>query len=450
MVYTIDRDTPITLNIVNEYVTEHLMSDRRKEQVKLRDAYLGKAEILKQTKPDYKPNNRLVNNYAKYIVDTFCGFFDGKPMTVSSQNDSVQDAVDRFNDLNVSDFKDYELIKRSAIFGNCYELIYQDEEGNTKNAVLDPLDTFVVYDQSVEQKPVFAVSYRIDDDDFELTGEVYTKDTVYSIKGVYNGVTSMTEVYKNEYYEVPIIEYRFNTERQGIFENVLTLIDSYNKVLSEKANDVEYFSDAYMVITGADLGANSDLDPREQLQKMTENIKENRLMWLNSDSIDGKATPDVKFLGKPEADTTQENLLKHLEDNIFHLSMVANISDESFGASSGIALQYKLLNMRNLAKTVERNLILSFKHRYKLVFSFAKNISPTLANEWSSLEFKFYENLPTNALEIAQALATFKGLVSDETALTMAGIDNPMQELERMEKEQEGSLMDFQKVTGDE
>lgn len=450
MVYTIDRDTPITLDIVNEYVTEHLMSDRRKEQVKLRDAYLGKSEILKQTKPDYKPNNRLVNNYAKYIVDTFCGFFDGKPMTVSSQNESVQDAVDRFNDLNVSDFKDYELIKRSAIFGNCYELIYQDEEGNTKNAVLDPLDTFVVYDQSVEQKPVFAVSYRIDDDDFELTGEVYTKDTVYSIKGVYNGVTSMTEAYKNEYYEVPIIEYRFNTERQGIFENVLTLIDSYNKVLSEKANDVEYFSDAYMVITGADLGANSDLDPQEQLQKMTENIKENRLMWLNSDSIDGKATPDVKFLGKPEADTTQENLLKHLEDNIFHLSMVANISDESFGASSGIALQYKLLNMRNLAKTVERNLILSFKHRYKLVFSFAKNISPTLANEWSSLEFKFYENLPTNALEIAQALATFKGLVSDETALTMAGIDNPMEELERMEKEQEGSLMDFQKVSANE
>lgn len=449
MVYTIDRDTPITLDVVNEYVTEHLMSNRRKEQVKLRDAYLGKAEILKQKKPDYKPNNRLVNNYAKYIVDTFCGFFDGKPMTVSSQNESVQDAVDRFNEMNVTNFQDYELIKRSAIYGNCYELIYQDEEGNTRNAVLDPLDTFVVYDDTVEQKPVFAVAYRIDEN-LSVVGDLYTKDTVYSFTGEQTSITSLTEVGRNEYYEVPIIEYRFNTERQGIFENVLTLIDSYNKVLSEKANDVEYFSDAYMVITGADLGANSDLDPQEQLQKMTENIKENRLMWLNSDSIDGKATPDVKFLGKPEADTTQENLLKHLEDNIFHLSMVANISDESFGASSGIALQYKLLNMRNLAKTVERNLILSFKHRYKLVFSFAKNISPTLANEWSSLEFKFYENLPTNALEIAQALATFKGLVSDETALTMAGVDNPMEELERMEKEQEGSLMDFQKVTGDE
>lgn len=450
MVYTIDRERAITLDVVNEYVMTHLLSTRRKEQVKLRDAYLGKYDILKQMKPKYKPNNRLVNNYAKYIVDTFCGFFDGKPMTVSSQNESVQDAVDAFNDLNVSDFKDYELIKRSAIYGNCYELVYQDEEGNTKNAVLDPLDTFVVYDKSVEQKPVFAVTYRIDEDTFELTGEVYTSDTVYDIKGVYNGVTSMTEAYSNEYYDVPIIEYRFNTDRQGIFENVLTLIDAYNKAISEKANDVEYFSDAYMVITGADLGANSDLDPQEQLQKMTENIKENRLMWLNSDSYDSGSTPDVKFLAKPEADTTQENLLKHLEDNIFHLSMVANISDESFGASSGIALQYKLLNMRNLAKTVERNLILSFKYRYKLVFSFAKNISPTLANEWSSLEFKFYENLPTNALEIAQALATFKGLVSDETALTMAGIDNPMEELERMEKEQSDTLFDIQKVATDE
>ena len=56
----------------------------------------------------------------------------------------------------------------------------------------------------------------------------------------------------------------------------------------------------------------------------------------------------VDFMGKPESDTTQENHLNRLERLIFHISMVANISDEKFGASSGIALKYKLQANSNL------------------------------------------------------------------------------------------------------
>lgn len=444
MVYTIEKDTPITLDVVNEYLLDHYSGTRRATQLKLKKAYLGKYDILNQTKPSYKPNNKLVNNFAKYIVDTFCGFFDGKPLTVSSQNEAVQKAVDNFDEVSTSEFKNYELIKRSAIFGNCYELVYQNEEGDTKNAVLDPLDTFVVYDDTVEQRPAFAVTYRIDEY-FKLTGEVYTADTVYSITGEMSSVTTMKEVARNEYYDVPIIEYRFNTERQGIFENVLSLINAYNLALSEKANDVEYFADAYLAILGADI-AGEGTDQQEALENMLKNIRDNRTMLFQSDSAVGSNIPEVKFLGKPEADTTQENLLKTLKENIFRLSMVADISDEAFGTSSGIALQYKLQPMRDLAKSVQQNITMSLKHRYKLVFSFAKNISPTLADEWQTLEFNFYENLPINALDIANTLASLGVRVSEETALKLAGIDNPMQELERIKKEEElaGDKLDSQ------
>lgn len=450
MVYTIEKDTPITLEVVAEYVQKQQMGTRKAEQIKLRNAYLGEYDILKQKKPDYKPNNKLVNNYAKYIVDTFCGFFDGKPLTVSSQNEVVQEAVDKFNEVNSTDFKNYELIKQAAIYGNCYELLYQNENSETRNAVLDPLNTFVVYDDTVEQSPVFGVTYRINQETSGLTGEVYTTDKVYEIEGILNSITQMREVGTNQYYTVPIIEYRFNTERQGIFENVLTLIDAYNQVESEKANDVEYFSDAYLVITGANLIQKIDETPEEAQRRTFKDVRDNRTMWLHGDNAEGTNTPDVKFLGKPEADTTQENLLKHLEDNIFRLSMVANISDESFGTSSGIALQYKLLNMRNLARATQRNLQLSFQRRYELVFSFANNISPSLSDEWKSLEFNFYENLPVNALDIANTLASLGVRVSEETALKLAGIDNPMEELERIKQESEtaGDLLDIQ-MNGD-
>lgn len=47
----------------------------------------------------------------------------------------------------------------------------------------------------------------------------------------------------------------------------------------------------------------------------------------------------VEFMDKPNSDGTQENLIERLERLIFQISMVANISDENFGTSSGIALK---------------------------------------------------------------------------------------------------------------
>lgn len=50
-----------------------------------------------------------------------------------------------------------------------------------------------------------------------------------------------------------MIEYVNNDERQGIFEPVISMINAFNKALSEKANDVDYFADAYLAILGVQL-----------------------------------------------------------------------------------------------------------------------------------------------------------------------------------------------------
>ena len=77
----------------------------------------------------------------------------------------------------------------------------------------------------------------------------------------------------------------------------------------------------------------------------------------------------VEFLQKPDGDTTQEHLIDRLEKLIFHISMVANISDENFGTSSGIAMKYKLQAMSNLEKTKERKFTSGMNRRYRLIFS---------------------------------------------------------------------------------
>ena len=132
---------------------------------------------------------------------------------------------------------------------------------------------------------------------------------------------------------VPATEYVENEERIGIFEGVLPMINAYNKALSEKANDVDYFADAYLIVLGADMD-----------EEDIKSLRENRII-----NFPGDDTPNlvVKFLEKPNGDTTQEHLIDRLERLIYQISMVANISDESFGASSGIALKYKLQAMSN-------------------------------------------------------------------------------------------------------
>ncbi len=39
----------------------------------------------------------------------------------------------------------------------------------------------------------------------------------------------------------------------SIFESVIPLVNAFNKAISEKANDVDYFSDQYLAFLGAEV-----------------------------------------------------------------------------------------------------------------------------------------------------------------------------------------------------
>ena len=141
-------------------------------------------------------------------------------------------------------------------------------------------------------------------------------------------------------------------------------------------------------------------------------------------------------MAKPSNDAGQENLLNRLERLIFQISMVANISDENFGASSGIALKYKLQAMSNLEKTKERKFASGMNRRYKVLFSHPTARLKVPADAWVGLKYVFTPNFPANLLEEAQIAAQLEGIVSHETQLsTLSIVDNVQEELERIEEE---------------
>lgn len=416
-------DEELTPEKLGEFLKKHNAEIAFRYQ-QLLNAYMTDYPIFHQVpKPDWKPDNRIAVNFAKYIVDTMNGFFIGIPIKITSEDEKVNNYVEMLDQYNDQDDNNSELSKLCDIFGKGYEMYYTDDEANICITYVSPMDAFMIYDDSVLERPRYFVRTYMDSDNV-LHGSVSDDEKVryFVLKG-----KIQFEDYEKEhgFAGVPATEYRENKEEIGIFEPVLTMIDAYNKAISEKANDVDYFADAYMKVLGAKLD-----------EEGIREIRSNRIINFPG-NYDGNGLV-VDFLQKPNGDTTQENLINRLEKLIFQISMVANISDENFGTSSGIALKYKLQAMSNLAKTKERKFTSGMNRRYKLIFSHPR--SGMKLDDWVKLHYQFTPNFPANLLDESQIAGNLAGITSRKTQLkVLSVVDNVDEEMQRIEEEQDST-----------
>ena len=413
-------DKPITLTLAEEYIRQH--EERFPRYIYLENLYKGFHDVYKQPeKPDWKPDNRLAVNFPRYITDTFLGFGYGVPIKKSHPDDTIAQAINDFERENEITDHEYELARKCCIYGHAFEYLYQDEEAKTKMTICTPMELFVVYDDTVKNRALFAVRYGYHstetDQSGQRYGEILTREEIIPFEGSTAG-----EPMENPYGRLPCVEWMLNEDRMGLYEGVSGLVEAYNHTLGEKANDVDAFAEAYLAVLGAELD-------EDGIYK----IRDNRV--INLYGTDDAKDILVQFLQKPTADGTQENLLNRLETLIYQTSMVANISDESFGsAASGVALAYKLQAMSNLALTFDRKIEKSLRKRYKLFCSLSTNVPDRDA--WRDVDIRTTRNLPKNVAEEAQTAAQLEGIVSKETQLSVLSIvPDVKKELERMEQE---------------
>lgn len=420
-------DSNVTLNyaLVKKFIDRH--EGRLQRYRYLEEMYKGFHNVfLQPDKPDWKPDNRLAINYPRYITETFLGYAYGIPIKESHPDETVDEAMKEFQSENEITDHEFELFQDVCIYGHAFEYLYQDEEARTRMTVCTPKELFVVYDDSVRNRALFAVRYsrhETDNGPGELFGEVLTRE-----KSIHFDGGKFTDEFDNPYGMIPVVEYLMNRQRIGLYENVTGLIEAYNHAIGEKANDVDAFAEAYLAILGAELDENDIY-----------RIRDERV--INLVGTDNAKDVIVNFLSKPTADVTQENLLNRLDKQIYQISMVANISDESFGSStSGTALAYKLQAMSNLAAGFDRKIEKSLRKRYKIWSSLKTNVSDEDA--WKELQITTSRNLPKNRLEEAQTAAQLSGIVSHETQLALLSIvQDPKAELEKIEKEQEPEML---------
>lgn len=419
-IFRISDDTVLTDEKLLDYIHRNDMIVTQ-HYLPLWKAYNNKYKIFElPKKPRWKPDNRIAVNFAEYIVNTFEGFFMGTPVKIESSDEAVREYITANDDANDADDINAEVSTICSIFGRGYRIAFVDEDGEIGSAFLDPMESFAIYNESIKPKMRYFIRTYVDSN--KMRRGSISDDTTVRYFHLQGGLQWDGEPILHGFGSVPAVEFVQNRARKGVFESVLPLIDSYNKALSEKANDVDYFADAYLRVLGAKVD-------KETIRFMREN------RTINIPGSKGENVV-VDFLQKPSSDGTQENLLNRIERMIFTIAMVCNISDENFATSSGIALKYKLEPMNNLASKKWRKFQTGLKEYYKLMCS--NPVTPLKPDDWSKLKFSHTLNYPANNLDEAQTAQTLQGIVSKKTQLkTLSCVDNVYEEMEEIIKEQE-------------
>ena len=423
-VFIYPKDKELTMPDLLKFIGKNKnLADEYRHNLKM---YKGNHDILNKQPRQFGPDNKLVANLPHYIVDTYNGFFTGIPPKVTLDDKETNTLLQKWNDENSLQDKLSEISKQADIFGRSLAFVYQDEDSQTRIAYSSPIDSFMIYDDTVSRQPLAFVRYWKNTDGIQV-GMVYYSDKTISFEGSKFGDEML-----NPYKMVPAVEFYGNEERQGVFDNVKTLIDELDRVLSQKANQVEYFDNAYLKILGVDLDQDGDGKPDADLIG-------NQMIY----SPDADATnATVDFISKPDGDNMQEHIIDRLVSMIYQISMVANLNDEAFaGNSSGVALQYKLLPMRNMAANKERKFRQALRRLYRIVFSVGTVLPEVHSEDWRELVFTFKRNLPddiSNDADIAQKL---QGMVSQETLLSILPfVNDPQEEIKRINKEKQENM----------
>lgn len=441
--YTIPRDSWNELNPCKQAICT-LIKKHQKEVHRLRKLkryYEGQHKILGE-----KRKTKLVCNHAKDISDTASSYFIGNPVSYKSQQD-IKPLMDAF-EFAGADEADGDNGLDLSIYGRCYEYVYP-EEGGTDLTIktLEPENTFVVYDDTIEQKELFAVYYyaRKDDSDRHQTVYVATVLTrhykyVLDIRDIEGPQPLLEEPEPHYFDEVPVIEYRNNKLAIGDFELQIPLIDAYNALMSDRITDKEQFIDSILALYGALLGDEDtkDADGKTAAQR----LKDDKLLELPKDA-------KAEYLTRTFDETGVEILKKAVEQDIHKFSHIPCMTDESFGGNvSGVAMEFKLLGMENITKIKTRYYKKGLRKRMRL-FSGWLNKSRAINIDISGIIPTFTRALPKNLLEISQIISNLWGKISKRTLLSQVPfVDDVEAEVEAVEKEAEEALKQQQAMFG--
>ena len=393
-------------NIVSELekaISKHNFN--RNEIEYLWNYYCGKQPILKRTK-EVRPEicNKIVENRANEIVSFKVGYLCGEPIQYvgRSGEDTISAGISQLNEMMFSESKasqDKEVVEWQMICGTAYRLVLPDSSEDEDDApfemfTLDPRDTFVVYSNTIGNKPLMGVKYCTDESGTS-TYSVYTDKHFWEIKAsrIINEKAHGLGV-------IPIFEYPANNARLGAFEIVLPLLDAINNVASNRLDGVEQFIQSFIKFINCDISA----DDFKELKD---------LGAIKVKSVDG-ANADVDMITNELNQGQSQTLVDYLYQTVLTICGIPNRNGGSSTSDTGSAVL--LRDGWSLAESRAKDSELMFKKAeknvLKLVLKICRDTDGTPAEvcalRLKDIELSFtrrnYDNIQSKAQVLVQML----------------------------------------------
>jgi SPP1 family phage portal protein len=380
-------------------------------------------------------NNRIANDFVGEITDFSTGYFAGSPIaySYSSSEESEEDTAGIFSKIigglnkkkaelalkeakkALSDFVarnnmfdvDMETTKYATIYGYAGRLFYHDpKDGAERVMPIHGYETIILSRTNISE-PQYAIRYfkTKDINNVEYWKvEFYDDSTVRRYKGAAISALELVSEEPTLYGYCPLQGIPRNNELMGDAEKVLSLIDDYDRKMSDSSNHIEGEVNSKTVYENINV---SDEEIRKS--NVTGAIK-----FFNPTG-NGK----VYKLNNSVNDTHIEHHLERLKENIYRFSKTANLSDDTFGTASGVALKFKLTGTETKCGMFQAKMITAGVYMFKLL-GYCFN-ARRIAFDPLQCVMEFKRNFPLDILNEAQAAqALIAAGVPEEVAYQIA------------------------------
>lgn len=462
-IYIERRELPDDFSFIPDRVIEYVLQEHRLQLPRLNalhEAYMAK------NMPEMTEDGdvALVCDYPRYIVDCICGMYLGDPVKYNTAESSginpgtqatvragevlradsvklpevdITPIVEAYKRQTVSDC-DTEIGRDLGEYGEAYELEYasDDEIPMPKTAVISPRCATMVRDTSVEHHKLFFLSYeRRKSIDSSYYYSVFVHTPTEAIEYRSDGVDSplsFIEIGRQPHYfgEVPAVEYRNNSDRLGDFETALSVINAYNKLMSDRVTDKGRFIDSVLFLYGMSLSDDQKSD-----------LKKYRLVDQLPTKQEGAAAEYIqKSLDENSVHVLAEDLVKEIHKQ----SMTVDMTDASFGTASGQALKMKLLTMTMLVKNKIRSMERGLKKRFEMYAHWLNIQGSMMAVDREDVDIVFNISLPVDEAGIVNVVTSLQDIVDDETLLSLLWfVKDPKSTIEKVKQQKQEAQAEY-------
>ena len=383
------------------------------------------AGIFQET-PKLAPDNRIPVPFIWRAIKLMKGFFAtvGK-ITYSDETKWFETNLAPIYDTNNEELQTAAQFESGLAYSRGFELHWYD--GDFRFAKV-PIDQCIpVYSDDLVPEMTSFVWYRLSGDDALATEYTATDYTEYrKPKNEGNWVQGETKIHL--YQRVPIVEFIIDSEKRNAVDQVLPLVDFYDKMISEVGNEHEKFANSILLLRNTLDAVTQDENGLTDADKVA--------MWRVLDRLGENVKDSAAYLERNVKTEFISMTLDIIDRKISEFLMLPGEHEDKMTAQSAKAMLIRFHYLELLMADYEAYFSIGLQDRIKLIAG--HKLSGMSADGTNGVTIKFARNYPMDLEALVDFATKLTGILSRETLLKQFPstiVDDVTKEMARIENE---------------